>query len=218
VLVLDYAYVDQLQRENDMRSKSSRKTGHQILGVLSAKRAERLLDDFANEDPAGEFRSLSQYQDILPTSPDFIAALRQVQPLLRKAWDAPDLWRFEWYSWAAEMVFHQRAITYPAIVERLKTVDLVPIEAAESATLIHLDIGRPPDTPSPMHAVFFHFRHSRARALYCPNSSCKSRYFFATKKGQKYCSTVCALPSQRESKRLWWQKNLGGGKKRRKAS
>ncbi len=189
--------------------------------MISEKRAERLLDDFANEDPGGEFRSLSKYPDVLPASAEVLDALRQVQPLLRKAWAAPDLWHFEWYSWAAEMVFHQRAITHPAIVEKLKTLkadEFIPIDAAENATLIHLDIGRPPDTPSPMHAVFFYFRHSRARALFCPNPSCKSPYFFATKKGQKYCSTICALPSQRESKRNWWRENLGGSKKRRKAS
>lgn len=41
----------------------------------------------------------------------------------------------------------------------------------------------------------------------CPNPTCPAPYFFATKKGQKFCSTVCAEPAQRESKRKWWNEN-----------
>ena len=41
----------------------------------------------------------------------------------------------------------------------------------------------------------------------CHNRECHSPYFWASRRSQKYCSDVCALPAQRSYKRLWWQKN-----------
>jgi len=51
----------------------------------------------------------------------------------------------------------------------------------------------------------------------CPNHACPAPHFIATRKSQRYCSDACALPAQRESKRLWWNQHghnyRGRGKK-----
>ena len=41
----------------------------------------------------------------------------------------------------------------------------------------------------------------------CHNRECPSPYFWTSRRSQKYCSEVCALPAQRSYKRVWWQKN-----------
>jgi hypothetical protein len=187
--------------------KVSPKSSNQVLGVISAGRAEKLLTAWANDSGTGEFRRLIPYQDIIPRSAANLEALRQTHPLLRKAWSSSSMWHFDWYSWAAEMIFHERAVTRPAIIEKLNTVELIDVDRAESVTLVHWDIGTPPEAPSPIHAAFFYFRQNRDKILYCPNPACSAPYFFRTKKGQKFCSPECAKPSIGASKRRWWADN-----------
>jgi hypothetical protein len=51
----------------------------------------------------------------------------------------------------------------------------------------------------------------------CPNPTCPAPHFIAGRKSQLYCSDACALPAQRESKRIWWSRHgqnyRGQGKK-----
>jgi hypothetical protein len=41
----------------------------------------------------------------------------------------------------------------------------------------------------------------------CLNPECPSPFFFARRRKQKYCSEVCAMPAQRDSKRRWWREH-----------
>jgi hypothetical protein len=41
----------------------------------------------------------------------------------------------------------------------------------------------------------------------CRHEECPAPYFFALKRNQRYCSGPCAVPSQREFKRKWWQEH-----------
>lgn len=57
-----------------------------------------------------------------------------------------------------------------------------------------------------------------SRMRKCLNPACPAPHFLAARKSQRYCSDACALPAQRESKRIWWaqhgQHYRGRGKKR----
>ena len=67
----------------------------------------------------------------------------------------------------------------------------------------------PEDAPvvTCLEAALYHLQRLGDRARHCGNPECPAPYFIAQKKGQKYCSPECAAPSQRESKRKWWNAN-----------
>jgi len=65
--------------------------------------------------------------------------------------------------------------------------------------------GPPPRTPFEDAAVRFH--RIAVCARHCSNPECPAPYFFAERKGQKYCSVKCAADGQREAKRRWWHEN-----------
>jgi len=63
---------------------------------------------------------------------------------------------------------------------------------------------------TPFEAAMFHLQTNLADKIRrCPNQTCPAPYFFAVKKAQKFCSTKCAEPAQREAKRRWWNENRG---------
>jgi|SRR5208283_1255991 len=175
--------------------KSSRKSRDQILGVLSTKRAERLLTDWANlpesgPNPEPALRRLIYHnQDIFSHyvgGPPFDTARFNAQKswqvavmfgtLLRNAWNARDLRKRDWYLADAESFYHHAIGRF----------------------------GDPPTQAIPVEALLYYVRRNAARMLRCPNPDCSAPYFLSTKKGQKYCSEVCARPAQLESKRRWW--------------
>jgi len=203
---------------------SSRKLQRQILGLFPEKQVRKLLLDWVNlpqwegdfaaraaryhrldlpqAEPAevyavdfdvtpGNMQPPPDYGRIVQHYPEVFRHLRNlsvevarvVGELLRKAWDAPDLRKREWYLADAESYYHR-------MLGRQ---------------------GNPTDQPTPMEAVLYYFRRNVEHALYCPNVGCPAPYFLGTKKGQKYCSEVCAAPAQRASKLRWWHKH--GSKK-----
>jgi len=68
-----------------------------------------------------------------------------------------------------------------------------------------------PEVPlTPFEAAMFHLQTQLTDKIRrCPNPECPAPYFFATKGLQKFCSTPCAAPAQREAKRRWWNENRG---------
>lgn len=184
--------------------KSSGKKHGQILGVMSARRAEACLLDWANvrhtpKDEATVFLWLfKKYPEVfpkpaLPATPTLdptpllikVSAelMSTFSDLLRRAWDARTLREREWYLDDAASLYHLATDRF----------------------------GHPPTQATPLEALLYYFRRNAERALHCPNPACMAPYFFATKKGQKYCSPECAAPSQRESKRKWWHENRAKG-------
>jgi hypothetical protein len=62
--------------------------------------------------------------------------------------------------------------------------------------------GQELPSESSCEQVFTHLANCTA---VCRNSECSSPYFFASRRGQKYCSADCARPAQREFKNNWWR-------------
>jgi hypothetical protein len=73
--------------------------------------------------------------------------------------------------------------------------------------------GDEPPEETPIDRALLYFQRSGELAKRCGNPDCPAApYFFAARKGQKYCSEECAQPAQRASKRNWWATT--GAKKR----
>jgi hypothetical protein len=105
---------------------------------------------------------------------------------LRITWDAPDTrtksWRIFWLR-----LFYKE----------LRDVSKRPPD--------DIDLLEPPAfTPFDVAMMVLH--SNLYKALICRNADhdCPSRYFFSSKKGQKYCSDGCAHTAQKEYKRKWW--------------
>jgi hypothetical protein len=201
--------------------KSSKKRGHQILGVLAAKRAEGFLLDCANlganhvphvkgdsNIASSTLRQLNKrYPDIMPHMDSPLrqramgATFSYLSFLLRKGWDAPTLREREWYFGDAESLARYTASEQP----EGWTTDYAP--------WITYRFSDPPARATTLEAVFYYLRRRIDDARHCGNPDCPAPYFFATKKGQKYCTPECAEPSRRASKLRWWNENRAGNPK-----
>lgn len=209
-------------------AKSSGNRSQQILGVISAARAERLLTEWVNTDLtnftgdanawARLFRRCPEIpsvatSEILPPFDEAhfdrfhqqMEAAEVVAQYLRDAWDAPDMRRFEWYTLKAQNEYEYEAACASTDVTPSHVMPRPGDEAKFKAAITKSD--EPPSIVTPVEAAIFHLRRNRKRALHCPNSECPAPYFFSTKKGQKFCSLACAKPSQRAAKRRWWAEN-----------
>jgi len=73
----------------------------------------------------------------------------------------------------------------------------------DSNTFLQALIDPPPANPFEVAMLYLWENFHRTKR--CKNPSCKvTPYFFAKKKGQEYCSDLCATEAQREYKRKWW--------------
>jgi hypothetical protein len=130
----------------------------------------------------------------------------RVQNFLKLAWDAPDLRAREWYIFKARDEWNQDTTWLPAWEKRiLQGVAPDKFTAEEFA----LTVQPPPLTP--FERVMWHFHRIAEKARHCANPECPAPYFFAAKKGQKYCTSKCSAPSQRDQKRRWWRENRAKG-------
>ncbi len=193
--------------------KSSHKRDHQILGAISTTQAERLLCDWANIP--GPWPMIGMGQDSTLKLRDAVERIRRrhknilgdsralghlwLRDFLRRAWDTSDLRERDWYLFKFRDLYNlmvRRSAMSPADRQSDETDEVnagAPRHAAPQVT--------------PIEAAVFHFQRHADRARRCPNPECPAPYFIADKKGQRYCSEACALPAQRESKRLWWANN-----------
>ena len=196
-------------------------------GTMPGARAERLLTDWANVNvkyPAGlsraqieridaEIRRLvSRYPEVFPALPDLTEILRSaetafpyvwdfvasLQKTLRRAWDARDARHRDWYIFEARARYRYGIVIEAAIQERGAAA-----------------LSDPPDL-TPLEQAMYHFQRIGERARHCPNPECPAPYFLAAKKGQKYCSSKCSAPAQREQKRDWWRRNRCASEREKK--
>jgi len=134
--------------------------------------------------------------------------IARVQQFLRLAWDAPDLRHRDWYIFKARERFHELAVFLPMWESRVLASNakspLDELTAAEFETRIN------PPAMTPFEQVMYRFHRIAGDARHCKNPECPAPYFFG-KKGQKYCSSKCSAPAQREQKRRWWQENRSKG-------
>jgi hypothetical protein len=204
-----------------MARKSSRKRARQILGVISPARAEALLTDWANlSGPwplkfetkeslvriGDERRRLyRRYKDLLDRPQFPVLGHPWLRDMLRRAWDTSDVREREW------LCFRFR----DAYSSMLRRSEMSPREMREedlAADVAGARFKPPPVTP--VEAAFFHLQRQAHRARHCRNPECPAPYFFASKHTQIFCSTPCALPTQRASKRKWWARNRSSEKTR----
>jgi hypothetical protein len=156
-----------------------------------------------------------------------------IATFLRGGWDASDPRRREWFFIRARLAYHVEMESLRDAVENMGEHQYVretrgavarpstsapsfkadPREEMHFAFLIGLLLlSEVPLTP--FEAAMFHLQTQLTDKLRrCPNPTCPAPYFFATKKGQKFCSTVCAEPAQREAKRKWWNEHRGKKKR-----
>jgi hypothetical protein len=125
-----------------------------------------------------------QIQDLL--GEHWIPPLREA---LRAVWTAPDSRTRAWgiLRILDEFVFQEDpgASRFWPLRKHPGTVTRLPVPTTFEQALIYL-------------------LHDDARTEFCANVGCPAPYFFAIRRGQKYCSDSCALPAQREFKRTWW--------------
>jgi hypothetical protein len=221
--------------ESDIVMNTSRLKVDRFLGNrMSDRRAESFLTELANvvaEYPAGASRAqidradegirrlVNRYPEVFPVPPtkseipeNAESSIRNVdwelvafaQKYLRLAWDAPDRRQRDWHIFEARSHYHFMTAKEPIHREHFeRTGSLDNFSPAEDAAL-----SRPP-LQTPFERAMCHFHEIGDRARHCPNPECPAPYFFAAKKGQKYCSSKCSAPAQREQKRDWWRQNRG---------
>jgi hypothetical protein len=200
-----------------------------------AKRLEAFLVDWANtwatypevcneaaepqisQADAGITRLVHRYPAFLPLPPadpptgaesqissrwwDLVA---RTQVWIRLAWDAPSLRAREWFIFKARDEHYQQTVISPLIEARWRRTSPDKIDEYTPQELAAKQQA-PPLTP--FEQALYHFHRIADRARHCGNPECPAPYFFASKKGQRYCSPKCAGPSQREQKRRWWREN-----------
>jgi hypothetical protein len=183
---------------------SSRKQGSKILGVIDRREAEGLLVEWANlrdDDSRACLKLLARYRDVFKeTLPITSLALLSYRETLRKAWDAPDRRRRDWYTFQLRHAFE--------FSKRLKAAgeDVEQLWREGNRERL-MELMEPPSI-TPLEAVAFYFQtYIAERAKHCGGPDCLAPYFIAVKRWQKYCSEKCAGPATREAKRKWWNDN-----------
>lgn len=153
--------------------------------------------------------------------------------VLREGWNPSNPHRQEWCFIRARLAYHvgierlRDALELPDQLEH-DQVEIIspntngvvaytkvdPREEMQFGFLVGiLMLSEVPLTPFEA-AMFYTQTRLLDQLRTCPNPTCPTRFFFTTKKGQKFCSTVCAEPAQRESKRRWWTEKRSINKKK----
>lgn len=122
--------------------------------------------------------------------PQWLAAIRTA---IRNIWRASDVRTKEWFLYG--------------LAETIIFEAMIPTNVSPNCLISGTLPVMPP--PTPFEQTVDHLRKHVRRLSYCENPECPAPYYFNQRRSQKYCSGVCALPSQREFKRRWWAKNRG---------
>jgi len=139
--------------------------------------AERVLVFLANLGPDDPVTGWGDWQIDDP-------GIRVIGTTVRSVWEQPDP---QARAWAAACLFVGVA------GRRINVAD-----AARSTAF------RPP--PTHFERALLYLIHEADRLRVCQNPDCRrTRYFFARRRPQKYCSGQCAEPAQLELKRRWWR-------------
>jgi hypothetical protein len=166
---------------------------------------------------------------------DFLRSVWGLKEHLRAAWQATDLREREWYIYELRRLYarHTAAASLRATEPALKSMlDRLVSQnpQSESASVDMQRLGAefghrsrfygywvdPPPALTVFERTMFHFQRIAYRARKCENPECMAPYFFAKRKGQKYCTEECALPAQRKAKSEWWARNRDDQMKKRR--
>ena len=215
-----------IEQKTMAQQNSSKARGDETLARVTAFQAQRFLTELANlrnslesisrfENKYGHFmpqhqRHFVDYVD--PSSREGIRLLvddrnvvmwsTDLQYALRAIWKAPDLRTKDWsiFRLVDELEIEG---TNP---HNERQFGVLAIEGGQIKALA---------PPSALEQIFLYLRKRAHKLDVCSNGGCPAPYFFSTRKSQKYCSEVCAQPSQREFKRKWWAE-CGNARRRAK--
>lgn len=149
--------------------------------------------------PAAETLIASEHWDVIAG----------VQHFLRLAWNAPDMRAREWFLFLCRYTWRKQTLLAPLMEARTIDRKDAPIEEMLTLTSAEIELRDSAPELDAFERAMYHFHKIATQARHCSNPTCPAPFFFAKKLGQKYCSSICAGPSQREQKRLWWRANRG---------
>jgi hypothetical protein len=204
--------------------------------ISTAYPTRRELDSVAHKFSAAEDAAISKFRDasarLIKRYPDIFSSLpypleppprakwkihpinwrilAKIQRLLCLAWDSHGLREREWYIFQARQEHYFSTVYYPLRDARVSAAVSAGADADQEfvrTTAEEDGVRISPPALTPFEQVIYHFQRIAERASRCGNPECPAPYFFATKKGQKYCSSKCSGPAQREQKRDWWRRN-----------
>ena len=171
-------------------------------------------------DPGALNRLRSNFSDLLPSATQF--AFARQKPIImtseKATWETEALNTARQYlveAWVAPTVLAREITLY-------RLVGLYLFSGEEPRTKDGYNLEYWAETERSRVDGFLLVLHRALhivdRMRYCPNSECPAPYFIAIRRSQKYCSKICALPSQRKFKRRWWMDRGEARRKARKAS
>lgn len=223
-----------------MPLKPSRNTRLKKSRAISRQRAEQFLLALANlrgawpltgNDETELRRTIEALDNLRLSYKDLLADCEPVgilvlREFVRKAWDAPDERRLEW--WACQFRDYAHKMTKRVSSVRVRADSLLlnpqPLPRVPSSLAITFSEAvaivaqAEPVGLTPLEEVGARLPQLMKRAKRCANPDCRvTPYFLAEKNSRKFCSDVCAIPAQRAAKLRWWNANLKNkGKKSRK--
>jgi hypothetical protein len=221
-LLLDLVNINPFDRDNGARRRLLRRHPEIFADLDPDIYDEKQFDDRAELLTAER----KQLRKLIGQVFSFIASI--VVPL-QAGWNESDPRRREWLFVKTRLLYYSgmdrlRAAVQEVTVEHTEVREIkdgvVQPEAASRpwevktpddlhlAFMARLSLLEVPLTP--FDAAMFHLQTQLTDKIRrCPNPTCPAPYFFATKRAQKFCSTPCAEPAQREAKRRWWSENRG---------
>ena len=165
--------------------------------TLAPKQAQKLLIELVNlhvDDPPAVRRFQKMFGDLIPPfrfanwdpPANKLSLIRTtlLTARLQNVWKSPDERSREFLIFSVRQMITGTRDPYLRLSDPLR---IPPPSAFEQAILY-------------LHRV-------RHRTVVCQNPECPARYFFATRRTQRFCSEECAKPAQREAKRRWWEKS-----------
>ncbi len=189
-----------------------------ILGTVTIKEAERLLEELANLPDVADYddlrvrglasndlengrypaydRMATRNADVIgkiEMRPTAIVNLIRFRDRLRQAWDAKDRRHRDWYCFCLRREFHWSQ----TLMDRTNEHGGSDFDRAPALTQFE--------------ATMFYFQTALiTKAKHCGGSTCAAPYFIARRKRQQHCSVECAADANRASKRRWWANRVGG--------
>jgi hypothetical protein len=157
----------------------SEKQATRLLPRLDAKRAVSLLREFLNcdfESVRATERFFRRFGDLCPRDVPAILVLQ-----LKAAWKEPNVHGRDSYLYAAAAQCHRAAADDEGDDEAVRRYDSLAA------------------------AIVYALKNSD-RLRVCASDACLSPFFVAVNRNQKFCSSECAAPSIRASKKEWWAK------------
>jgi len=181
----------------------------QVLGMISAKRAEALLYEWVNLPDSRMDTMPARYPEIFifKTKKETYRVLDTVRAGLRKIWDVRDTRQRDW-----------DICTLRGSYQKSRTREDHGLSDLFSDTT---DNDFFPGLPrlTPFEAAMFYLQTGLVhRMLRCRNPECAAPYFFRTEKGQESCSPECADWSRKNYKLRWYQDSPKSSKNRSKAT